>query len=126
MFCEKCHWATGPHSKKALSAALLAVAEKLLRLWPRSVFNVNSQGAFAHAVGKAEQLLFALRRRADDDQDALLGAFKTGLRSLRPSLWYQCLHSDIVPNLHSLRKYFRKGGWRKAFSRLRSLHGALL
>src|SRR5215467_4630268 len=35
---------------------------------------------FAHAVGKAEQLLFALRRRADDDQDALLGVFKTGLQ----------------------------------------------
>ena len=28
---------------------------------------------------KAEQLLPALRRRADDDQDALLGVFKTGL-----------------------------------------------
>src|SRR5882724_8528310 len=29
---------------------------------------------------KAEQLLPALRRRADDDQDALLGVFKTGLQ----------------------------------------------
>src|SRR5712671_3355311 len=36
--------------------------------------------AFAPAVGEAEQLLFALRRRADDDQDALLGVFKTGLQ----------------------------------------------
>src|SRR6267142_2420111 len=35
---------------------------------------------FAPAVGEAEQLLFALRRRADDDQDALLGVFKTGLQ----------------------------------------------
>src|SRR5436305_15295344 len=29
--------------------------------------------AFARTVGKAEQLLFALRRRADDHQDALFG-----------------------------------------------------
>src|SRR5271166_2581901 len=36
--------------------------------------------ALARAVGKAEQLLPALRRRADDDQDALLGVFKTGLQ----------------------------------------------
>ena len=36
--------------------------------------------AFARAVSKAEQLLFALRRRADDDQDTLLGVFKTGLQ----------------------------------------------
>src|SRR5690242_6540156 len=36
--------------------------------------------ALSRAVGKAEQLLPALRRRADDDQDALLGVFKTGLR----------------------------------------------
>src|SRR4030081_3339674 len=36
--------------------------------------------AFAPAVGEAEQFLFALRRRADDDQDALLGVFKTGLQ----------------------------------------------
>src|SRR6185369_2923216 len=34
----------------------------------------------ARAVGEAEQLLFALRRRTDDDQDALLGVFKTGLQ----------------------------------------------
>src|SRR3954447_15189827 len=31
---------------------------------------------FARAVGEAEQLLFALRRRADDHQDALLAVFK--------------------------------------------------
>src|SRR4029078_9345053 len=37
-------------------------------------------GALAGAVGKAEQLLPARRRRADDDQDALLGVFKTGLQ----------------------------------------------
>src|SRR4051794_16721740 len=37
-------------------------------------------GAFACAVGEAEQLLFALWRRADDDRDALLGVFKTGLQ----------------------------------------------
>src|SRR5205085_1161273 len=36
--------------------------------------------ALARAVGKTEQLLPALRRRADDDQDALLGVFKTGLQ----------------------------------------------
>src|SRR5712692_9774878 len=36
--------------------------------------------ALARAVGKAEQLLPALRRRADDDQEALLGVFKTGLQ----------------------------------------------
>src|SRR3954451_21501120 len=36
--------------------------------------------AFARTVGKAEQLLFALRRRADDHQDALFGVFKTGLQ----------------------------------------------
>ena len=36
--------------------------------------------ALARAVGKAEQLLPALRRRADDDQDALLGVFETGLQ----------------------------------------------
>src|SRR5438477_13159569 len=36
--------------------------------------------AFARAVGQAEQLLFALRRRADDHQDALFGVFKTGLQ----------------------------------------------
>ena len=35
--------------------------------------------AFARAVGEAEQLLPALRCRADDDQDTLLGVFKTGL-----------------------------------------------
>jgi len=34
--CEKCHRATGPNPKKALSPALLAVAKKLLMLWPRS------------------------------------------------------------------------------------------
>ena len=32
MFCEKCHRATGPNPKKALSPALLAVAKKLLML----------------------------------------------------------------------------------------------
>jgi hypothetical protein len=52
MFCEKCHWATGPHSKKALSAALLAVAKKLLILWRRSVFNVDSQGSRPERSGK--------------------------------------------------------------------------
>src|SRR5947207_1453211 len=36
--------------------------------------------AFARAVGEAEQLLFALRCRADDHQDALFGVFKTGLQ----------------------------------------------
>ena len=36
--------------------------------------------ALARAVGKAEQLLPALRRRTDDDQDALLSVFKTGLQ----------------------------------------------
>src|SRR5216110_891409 len=36
--------------------------------------------ALARAVGEAEQLLPALRRRADDDQDALFGVFKTGLQ----------------------------------------------
>src|SRR6516225_5749367 len=40
----------------------------------------NSASAFPRTVGKAEQLLFALRRRADDDQDTLLGVFKTGLQ----------------------------------------------
>src|SRR5205814_1583091 len=42
--------------------------------------------ALARAVGKAEQLLLAFRRRADDDQDALLGVFKTGLQvnAVRP------------------------------------------
>ena len=49
-----------------------------------SVLQIEQQlppvlGTFAGAVGKAEQLLPALRRRADDDQDALLGVFKTGL-----------------------------------------------
>jgi hypothetical protein len=33
--------------------------------------------ALARTIGKAEQLLPALRRRAEDDQDALLGVFKT-------------------------------------------------
>src|SRR5215211_1130849 len=37
-------------------------------------------GALACAVGEAEQLLSALRGRADDDQDALLGIFKAGLQ----------------------------------------------
>src|SRR5260370_28411170 len=36
--------------------------------------------ALARALGKTEQLLPALRRPADDDQDALLGVFKTGLQ----------------------------------------------
>src|SRR4029078_12840252 len=36
--------------------------------------------ALARAVGGAEQLLFALRRRSDDHQDALLAVFKTGLQ----------------------------------------------
>src|SRR6201997_1961917 len=36
--------------------------------------------ALSRAVGKAEQFLPALRRRANDDQDALLGVFKTGLQ----------------------------------------------
>ena len=36
--------------------------------------------AFTRTVGEAEQLLFALRRRADDHQDALFGIFKTGLQ----------------------------------------------
>ena len=49
-----------------------------------SVLQIEQQltpvlGALACTVGKAEQLLPALRRRADDDQDALLGVFKTGL-----------------------------------------------
>src|ERR1700681_2605188 len=34
----------------------------------------------AIALGEAEQFLFALRRRSDDDQDALLGVLKTGLQ----------------------------------------------
>ncbi len=34
----------------------------------------------APVAAEAEQLLPALRRRADDDQDALLGVFKTGLQ----------------------------------------------
>lgn len=50
-----------------------------------SVLQIEKQlppilGTFARAVGEAEQLLFAFRRRADDDQDALLGVFKTGLQ----------------------------------------------
>src|SRR4051794_6529968 len=36
--------------------------------------------ALARAVGKTEQLLLTLRRRADDDQNALLGVFNTGLQ----------------------------------------------
>src|SRR6266478_124120 len=36
--------------------------------------------ALSRAPGEAEQLLFALRRRADDHQDALFGVFKTGLQ----------------------------------------------
>src|SRR5438552_3382852 len=36
--------------------------------------------ALSRAVGEPEQLLLAFRRRADDDQDALLGVFKTGLQ----------------------------------------------
>ena len=49
-----------------------------------SVLQIEQQlppilGTFARAVGEAEQLLPALRRCADDDQDALLGVFKTGL-----------------------------------------------
>ena len=36
--------------------------------------------AFARAVSEAEQLLPALRRRADDHQDALLGVFEAGLQ----------------------------------------------
>ena len=34
----------------------------------------------ARTVGEAEQLLLALRCRADDDQDALFDVFKTGLQ----------------------------------------------
>ena len=34
----------------------------------------------AGAVGEADELLLALRRRADDDQDALLLVFQTGLQ----------------------------------------------
>ena len=37
-------------------------------------------GTLARAVGEAEQLLLALRCGADDDQDALLGVFETGLQ----------------------------------------------
>src|ERR1700730_1857876 len=37
-------------------------------------------GALARAVGESEQLLLALRCRADDDQEALLGVFKAGLQ----------------------------------------------
>src|SRR3954452_15404840 len=45
-------------------------------------------GALACAVGEAEQLLSALRGRADDDQDALLGVLKTGLQinAVRPHI----------------------------------------
>src|SRR3954466_151986 len=50
-----------------------------------SVLQIEQQlppilGALSRAVGEAEQLLPALRRRADDHQDALLGVFKTGLQ----------------------------------------------
>src|SRR5690348_4551285 len=47
--------------------------------------------ALTRAVGNAEQLLPALRRRADDDQDALLGVVKTGLQvnfgTIRAAAW---------------------------------------
>ena len=36
--------------------------------------------ALAHAVGEADQLLLALWRRADDDQDALRGVLEPGLQ----------------------------------------------
>jgi hypothetical protein len=36
--------------------------------------------ALARAVGKAQQLLFALRRRTDNHQDALVGVFEAGLQ----------------------------------------------
>ena len=59
-----------------------------------SVLQIEQQlppilGAFARAVGEAEQLLLALRRRADDHQDALLGVFKSGLQvnDLPPEEW---------------------------------------
>src|SRR5437762_3348231 len=41
---------------------------------------VHANPARFRAVGEAEQLLFALRCRADDHQDALFGVFKTGLQ----------------------------------------------
>src|SRR3954463_10695704 len=40
----------------------------------------QSCALIARTVGEAEQLLLALRRRADDHQDALFGVFKTGLQ----------------------------------------------
>jgi len=47
--------------------------------------------ALTRAVGNAEQLLPALRRRADDGQDALLGVVKTGLQvnfgTIRAAAW---------------------------------------
>src|ERR1700684_3814928 len=45
-------------------------------------------GAFARAVGKAEQLLLALRRGADDNQDALRLVLQTRLQidAVRPDV----------------------------------------
>ena len=40
--------------------------------------------ALARAVGKAEQLLLALRRGADDDQDVNMGEYLVGLLASRP------------------------------------------
>src|SRR6266700_1516167 len=46
----------------------------------RTLAVLCTQQRCSRAVGEAEQLLFALRRRADDHQDALFGVFKTGLQ----------------------------------------------
>src|SRR5213079_2582569 len=79
-------------ASNAASASLLVSAIQIscnARLafgcWPfgsllRTLAVLCTQQRCSRAVGKAEQLLPALRRRADDDQDALLGVFKTGLQ----------------------------------------------
>src|SRR5258705_13933859 len=67
-------------ARRAPSRSQARRRRRRVRARPPDLGSANRLRAFARAVGEAEQLLFALRRRADDDQDALLGVFKTGLQ----------------------------------------------
>src|SRR5215208_4322417 len=73
-------WAAST-SLNTIASAVLFERQPLARIVRcRTVAKAPILRAFAHAVGEAEQFLPALRCRADDDQDALLGVFKTGLQ----------------------------------------------
>jgi hypothetical protein len=74
-----------PHLLDRLPEAERAVGDRELRRYRKPApLQVEEQfppglGALAHAVNEADQLLLALRRGADDDQQALGIGLKTGL-----------------------------------------------